>query len=111
MMYKLLPYVLRPDKRSQVPQYLIHFVTSKCNARCPHCFIFNEGDTRFSGSELTISEIEKFTLSLRGGIYNVNLTGGETFLRKDILEICELYLRNAKTKIVSKCLLRKLRIP
>jgi radical SAM protein with 4Fe4S-binding SPASM domain len=49
---------------------------------------------------MTLSEIEKFTISLHSGIYNVNLTGGETFLRKDIPEICELYIKNANAKVI-----------
>jgi radical SAM protein with 4Fe4S-binding SPASM domain len=99
-MLKLLPYTASLTKRSVVPQYLIHFVTNKCNARCPHCFIFTEGDPRFADGNLTLDEIRTLTESISPGLYNVNLTGGETFLRKDIEEICELYLTNADAQVI-----------
>lgn len=97
-MLRLLPQVV--SKRVQTPVYLIHFVTSKCNARCPHCFIFTENDPRFAGEALSLEEIERMTRQLGPEIYNVCLTGGETFLRKDIVQVCEAYLRNTKVQVI-----------
>lgn len=97
-MLKLLPHIV--TKQADVPVYLIHFVTSKCNARCPHCFIFSPNDPRFSGEALTIEEIEKLTRSIGQTVYNVCLTGGETFLRPDIERICELYVENTGAKVI-----------
>ena len=74
-MLKLLPHVASPTKIARVPVYLIHYLTSKCNARCPHCFIFNEGDTRFAGKALSADEIDKMTRSMGQDAYNVMLTG------------------------------------
>src|SRR6476659_10900363 len=76
-MLKLLPHIA--TKQADVPVYLIHFVTSQCNARCPHCFIFAPNDPRFAGEALTLEQIERMTRSIGRPIYNVCLTGGETF--------------------------------
>ena len=99
-MRKLLPYILKPDKTSRVPVYLIHFVTSRCNARCPHCFIFAENDPRFDRRELSLDEISRMTKSLGKTLYNVCITGGEIFLRKDIPEICDAYLRDTGVEVL-----------
>lgn len=97
-MLKLLPRVV--SKRTDTPLYLIHFVTSKCNARCPHCFIFTENDPRFAGAALSLEEIRELTRDLGPQIYNVCLTGGETFLRKDIVEISRAYLDHSRTQVL-----------
>lgn len=101
-MLKLLPYVTSKQKRSRVPLYLIHFVTKYCNARCPHCFVYDENGKPIidNGDDMSIDEIDKMTSSIGDTIYNVNLTGGETFLRKDIYEICQLYLKNTGIQVM-----------
>ena len=45
--------------------------------------------------ELSINEIEELTKNLGKSLLNVNLTGGEPFARKDIVEIAKLYLQNS----------------
>ena len=92
-MLKLCKYIFRKNVSS--PVYLIHFVTNRCNAKCPHCFIPTGQNYKFS-DELTIDEIGKITKSFSGDIFNVNLTGGEPFLRDDLAEIVKLYVKNAK---------------
>jgi len=81
------------------PISLIHFVTHKCNARCKHCFIDFRNEA--SSDELSISEIERLTKKMGGSLYNVNLTGGEPFLRKDIFEIVSLYCKNTSAEIIN----------
>lgn len=76
------------------PFSLVHFITNRCNARCAHCFIdFDNGDS--SKHELSLDEIRRLTKHLGNHLFNVNLTGGEPFLRKDIFEIVEAYFKNA----------------
>ncbi len=100
-MLKLLPYAFSPGKTVSTPLYLIHFVTNRCNARCPHCFVYDsEGNPNIDGSELSLEQIDTLTRSLGKSLYNVNLTGGETFLRSDIMDICELYLRNTSVQVL-----------
>ena len=50
------------------PVSLILYVTEKCNARCPHCFV----DFSKNKKELTFSQIEKITnlLGIVFGIYH-----------------------------------------
>ncbi|MCJ7817069.1 MAG: radical SAM protein [Candidatus Aenigmarchaeota archaeon] len=79
--------------KRQKPFSLIHFVTNRCNARCKHCFIdFNNKDS--FKDELSIQEIEKLSKSLGDSLFNLNLTGGEPFLRKDFFNIVKVYLQN-----------------
>lgn len=81
------------------PFSLVHFITMRCNARCSHCFI--DFDT-VSGreEELALDEIGLLTRSLGNSLYNVNITGGEPFLRKDLFEIVESYIVNAQVRSV-----------
>src|SRR3989338_5656556 len=79
------------------PLSMVHFITKKCNARCSHCFIDFDNPATFKG-ELTIKEIEQFTKSVGWQLQNVNLTGGEPFLRRDIFSIAKCYLDNTKIK-------------
>ncbi|MEK8024223.1 MAG: radical SAM protein [Candidatus Hydrogenedentota bacterium] len=99
-MLKLLPHVFQSRKVARVPVYLIHFVTSRCNAKCPHCFIFAENDPRFDKNQMTLEEIDLMTRSIGKDLYNVSLTGGEIFLRKDMKEICECYLKNTGVQVI-----------
>jgi MoaA/NifB/PqqE/SkfB family radical SAM enzyme len=71
------------------PLALNYFVTSSCNGRCRHCFY----DTNTDGpKELDISEIERFAKSLDSLLY-LNITGGEPFMRKDLIEIADIFYR------------------
>lgn len=79
------------------PVSLIHFVTNRCNARCKHCFI-DFDNPEFFKNELNLKEIGKLSKNLGGSLFNVNLTGGEPFLRQDLFEIASLYFKNAKIK-------------
>lgn len=76
---------------ASTPVQLIHFVTSRCNARCGFCFYWNELN-KVTG-ELTLQEIEKTTRSLPDLLY-LCLSGGEPFVRTDLPEIVELYYKN-----------------
>jgi len=52
-------------------------------------------------NELSLAEIEKFTKKLGGNLFNINLTGGEPFLRGDIFEIVSLYCKNTSVQTVN----------
>jgi radical SAM protein with 4Fe4S-binding SPASM domain len=75
------------------PLSLVHFITNRCNARCAHCFIDFDNPDTFK-SELSTEEIVKLTEHVGDSLINVNITGGEPFLRKDIYEIVEAYFKN-----------------
>lgn len=74
----------------ETPPILIFFVTSACNSKCSHCFYKNNLNQK---NDLTLGEIEKISHSL-GKIYQLLLSGGEPFLRKDLPEICEMFYKN-----------------
>ena len=81
------------------PISLVHFVTNRCNARCSFCFIdFNDPNT-FT-HELTLDEIDVLTKNLGKSLLNVNLTGGEPFARKDLIEIAKKYLTNTTVQSI-----------
>jgi MoaA/NifB/PqqE/SkfB family radical SAM enzyme len=76
------------------PISLVHFVTNRCNARCSFCFIDFDDPKTFS-HELSLNEIDKLTKNLGKSLLNVNLTGGEPFARKDLVDIAKKYLINS----------------
>ena len=75
------------------PVSLVHFVTNRCNARCSFCFIDFDNPNTFK-NELNLSEIDDMTKNLGSSLLNVNLTGGEPFARKEIVDIAKLYIKN-----------------
>ena len=75
------------------PISIVHFLTNRCNARCSFCFIDFDDPNTFK-NELSLKEIDELTKSLGNSLLNVNLTGGEPFARKDIIEIAKLYIKN-----------------
>ena len=76
------------------PVSVVHFLTNRCNARCSFCFIDFDDPKNFT-NELSLKEIEKLTKSFGNSLLNVNLTGGEPFARKDIIDIAKLYISNS----------------
>jgi radical SAM protein with 4Fe4S-binding SPASM domain len=74
------------------PLHLTVFLTRRCNARCPFCF-YATTETP-AEPELTFEEIEKLSSSI-GPLLWLAFSGGEIFLRSDIVEISEtFYKRN-----------------
>jgi len=76
----------------QRPQYIIFFVTARCNMQCKHCFYW--GDVNTKKDELTLEEIEKISRSLPH-LFFLRMTGGEPFLRDDLYQIVELFYQNS----------------
>ena len=74
----------------KTPPILIFFVTSACNSKCPHCFY---KDSLNQKNDLSLKEIAKISRSM-GKIYQLLLSGGEPFLRRDLAEICQLFYQN-----------------
>lgn len=71
------------------PVELTFFVTSRCNFRCQHCFLWKKIENKKS-DELTIEEIKKITKTVPR-LLRLLVSGGEPFLRKDLPEICESF--------------------
>ncbi|MDP2239077.1 MAG: radical SAM protein [Burkholderiales bacterium] len=76
-------------KRS--PIQLTFFVTRNCNARCPYCFYLQSADhPKDDTEELSLDEIGKISRSL-GRLLWLAFSGGEAFLRKDLVEISKIF--------------------
>ena len=68
------------------PMNLTIGLTYKCNSRCKTCYIWKKKD--FSG-ELSLEEFKKFFKKTgKNKIFLIIFTGGEPFLRNDLVEIC-----------------------
>jgi MoaA/NifB/PqqE/SkfB family radical SAM enzyme len=81
-------YKLSKIKSLNTPTSIVFFITKKCNAKCKHCFYWKEINTK--ESELNLKEIKEISKSLKH-IPKINLTGGEPFLRKDLVEVCKIF--------------------
>jgi len=93
----------KPDKYANesisLPEEIIFFVTSRCNLRCRHCFNWKNLNR---SDDLPLTTIENLARSLPR-LRNLSLSGGEPFLRKDLVEICQSFFNH--------CQLRHLEIP
>ena len=69
------------------PPFFILFVNSICNLTCEHCFYWQDLNQR---DDLTFAEIDALSREL-GPIENLNLSGGEPFLRADLDDIVALF--------------------
>lgn len=70
-----------------LPSHLVLFVTSRCNARCRHCFVEN------NDKEVSLEQIKKISKNL-GYIHYLSITGGEPSLRSDTPDICRIFYEN-----------------
>ena len=78
----------------QTPPFMIVFINSICNLTCEHCFYWKNLNKR---DDLTFDEFERLSREL-GEFENLNLSGGEPFLRPDFAEICSLFVENNSVK-------------
>ena len=76
------------------PPFLILFINSICNQRCEHCFYWSNLNRK---DDLTREELVALSESL-GRIENLNLSGGEPFLRPEFSDICRQFIRRNKTR-------------
>jgi MoaA/NifB/PqqE/SkfB family radical SAM enzyme len=82
------------------PIQLTFFVTRRCNARCPYCFYPQSDEMAETDStELSLEEIGKLSRSL-GSLLWLAFSGGEIFLRKDLVEISRLFYRQNRPAIM-----------
>jgi len=82
------------------PIQLTLFLTKKCNAKCSFCFYLSEKDVSENElPELSLDEIRKISLSM-GKLLWLAFSGGEIFLRKDIVEITQTFYDNNHPSII-----------
>src|SRR5678815_612701 len=80
------------DKPS--PPFLILFINSICNMKCEHCFYWQQLN---QPNDLSLDELVKLSEEL-GPIENLNLSGGEPFLRKEFATICRQFIQRNGVK-------------
>lgn len=86
--------------RKRRPIHLTFFVTRKCNARCPFCFYINNANERTADTkELSLQEIRNISLSMDKLLW-LAFSGGEIFLRKDIVDISQIFYEQNKPSIM-----------
>lgn len=74
-------------------------VTERCNLRCIHCNIWKKEKIQ----ELTNKEWMEIIIRLKDwlGLYRLDISGGEPFLRKDFTELIEFCQRNGIKTVVT----------
>lgn len=79
------------------PRILVFPATYRCNARCAMCSIWKNEPAE----ELTIDQISKIfdDQLLANSVEFINLTGGECFLRKDLVEMVKLWVEKCPSLI------------
>jgi MoaA/NifB/PqqE/SkfB family radical SAM enzyme len=91
--YKLFRSVGWPR---MLPLNLTVGLTYRCNSQCKTCNIWR----RKSSYELSVTEFDEVFKNL-GGAYWFTLSGGEPFLRNDIVEVCRSVHDNCKPGIIN----------
>jgi MoaA/NifB/PqqE/SkfB family radical SAM enzyme len=82
------------------PIHLTFFLTRRCNAKCPFCFYLKTDTvTANQDSELSLEEIEKISGSM-GTLLWLAFSGGEIYLRDDLVEISGIFYRNNRPAII-----------
>ena len=79
----------RSGRADRLPMGLVYEATMRCNLHCEFCYVGDllniEGEWR---QELTLDALRR---AFPPGNLQVNLTGGEIFMRKDIMSVLDLF--------------------
>ena len=83
------------------PVTLTFSITSACQSLCKTCnigLVYQKNPVRIK-DDLNLEEIEKMFKSI-GHVYFFNISGGEPFLRKEIVEIVKLAFKYLNPKVI-----------
>lgn len=94
---KYLPYVECLWNKNKLFE-MTFFVTNRCSFKCPFCF--NNDLNTTPKLELNLEQISNVCDTL-GPFCRLALSGGEPFMRKDIGEICEMFIKKNKVLHIS----------
>lgn len=81
------------------PLSMIFYVTNYCNAKCNHCFYWQELNTK--KEELGLEDMKNIAKTLKLPLRTLMLTGGEPYLRKDLAEIIVAFYRINRTRRIT----------
>lgn len=87
--------LLSAKEKLNHPYKLTFAITNKCNLRCKTCHIWKKKPV----DELSTEEIDKF-FKINNFFNWIDLTGGEIFLRKDLLDITKSIRNNIKNLVL-----------
>ena len=92
--FRYLPFVKRGLLRRGPPLHLTLFVTGACNARCRHCFHWEEVAAGVKGP--SVEDVQRLADSSArlGPLLWVSFGGGEPFLRRDLPELAAAFGRH-----------------
>lgn len=80
--------------------HLTFFVTRRCNLRCPFCFYLSGQEKPAPAEhELSLGEIERISRSM-GTLLWLAFSGGEVFLREDIVQISTIFYENNRPAVM-----------
>src|SRR5262245_45755658 len=94
---RTLRFVPRALRRRGPPLHLTVFVTGRCNAKCRHCFYWEEVDAGAEG--MSVAEFEALGATV-GPLLWLALGGGEPTLREDLPGIVRAF-RRSRPNVVS----------
>ena len=98
-MFSYLKY-LKYLFRKKYPAEITFFVTGRCNFRCRHCFNRQDNRQPSTSEELTIAQIQEMTQTMPP-LLRLSLSGGEPFLRHDLIQICQAFYKNCRPKFIT----------
>jgi len=86
----------RTGRPHLLPLNLTVSVTYRCNSRCLTCNVYNR-----KADEFSLDEFDRTFASLGRTPYWFTMSGGEPFLRKDLVDICESAWRRTHPAIIN----------
>jgi len=86
----------RQSRRPPLPVNVTVSLLYSCNSRCQTCNVYEKRVTNF-----TVEEYERTFASLGRAPYWFTMSGGEPFLRKDIVEVCRAADRYCRPGIIN----------
>ena len=83
-------------RKEPQPDFLVLFINSICNMKCEHCFFWTSLNQK---DDLSKEELFELSRSL-GPIENLNLSGGEPFIRPDFADVVRQFIQHNQVKQV-----------
>lgn len=91
-------YILRKSTLSYPLERLFISITENCNLKCSHCYVQCNEENNSEKNMLLDQILDCVDQGLELGVWQVDLTGGEIFCRKDIFIILD-YLEKKNVRV------------
>ncbi|MBU1627160.1 radical SAM protein [bacterium] len=80
--------------------HITFFVTGMCNLKCKMCFYLDNIHKAEKEKELSLDEIHKISKNIHPFVWLL-ISGGEPFIRDDLVEICEIFYKQNKVNNIT----------